>query len=464
MNKLLKLMLVFCLIFSCTQETDEQQNPGEPEVRIAQNQFDTSHLGVYKGLFATNDGMIRGTVEVTLTPSNQGIAKITLSSGEQFELKSSRVKLTVDNKVSNLRFSSEGLNAINVNLEFSVNADGSQPAISNVAFDNQASDILIAKNLSRAPLAPITGTYVRTAGSGGFPNTARTWNIMSIGEGAGQTFALQIAFGGRVYNSPAANNTQTNCSDGAGLTSCDVDGTASILGYDVLFSGTHAYSLGSTQSCSSVSGTWVAPEFGNSSGTFASDVDAADCVVEGSDNEVVIGTQTWMLTNLDVETYRNGDPIPQVQNPNEWSFLSTGAWCYYNNDSANGVISGKLYNWYAVNDSRGLAPLGWHVPSTTEWNTLASSLGGNSVAGGKMKSVNGWALPNNGATNESGFTALPGGIRTEDGVFTALSTYANFFPSNVSGYAALRNNTVNLEVGNFSGFSNFGYSVRCIKD
>jgi len=140
---------------------------------------------------------------------------------------------------------------------------------------------------------------------------------------------------------------------------------------------------------------------------------------------VTIGTQVWMSKNLDVTTYRDGTPIPQVTDPTEWANLTTGAWCYYNNDPANGAIYGKLYNWYAVagiydvaslNDPtlrKQFAPIGWHVPNGDEWWTLTSLLGGQSVAGGKMKEIgtNHWNSPNIGATNESGFTALPSGNR-----------------------------------------------------
>jgi uncharacterized protein (TIGR02145 family) len=136
---------------------------------------------------------------------------------------------------------------------------------------------------------------------------------------------------------------------------------------------------------------------------------------------VTIGTQVWCSTNLDVTTYRDGTPIPQVTDPTQWTNLTTGAWCYYNNDPANGAIYGKLYNWYVVagihdNDpntpNKILAPIGWHVPSDTEWTILTDYLGGLDVAGGKMKATGTslWQSPNTGATNESGFAALPGGI------------------------------------------------------
>src|ERR1035437_3981549 len=121
---------------------------------------------------------------------------------------------------------------------------------------------------------------------------------------------------------------------------------------------------------------------------------------------VTICSQIWMLKNLDVSTYRNGDAIPQVTDSIQWVNLTTGAWCYYNNNSANGPVYGKLYNWYAVNDPRGLAPVGWHVPSHAEWTELSICLYAISPTGnvgGKMKSTGTieaatglWYAPNTG--------------------------------------------------------------------
>jgi uncharacterized protein (TIGR02145 family) len=135
---------------------------------------------------------------------------------------------------------------------------------------------------------------------------------------------------------------------------------------------------------------------------------------------VTIGTQVWQSVNLEVTSYRDGTPIPQVTDPTAWARLTTGAWCYYNNDPAYGAIYGKLYNWYAVagihdNDpnthNKILAPEGWHIPTDAEWITLSTFLGGESVAGGKMKATGTslWRSPNTGATNSSGFTGLPAG-------------------------------------------------------
>src|SRR5205085_6409714 len=129
---------------------------------------------------------------------------------------------------------------------------------------------------------------------------------------------------------------------------------------------------------------------------------------------------------LSVSTYLNGDTIPSITDPTIWASLTTGAYCYYNNDSTTYAATyGKLYNWYAVNDPRGLAPLGWHIPSDAEWTTLENCLGGSSVAGGAMKEtgITYWLSPNTSATNSSGFTGLPGGYRNpSDGSFYLISS------------------------------------------
>ncbi|MBL0358943.1 MAG: proprotein convertase P-domain-containing protein [Chitinophagaceae bacterium] len=139
---------------------------------------------------------------------------------------------------------------------------------------------------------------------------------------------------------------------------------------------------------------------------------------------VTIGDQVWMAKNLEVTNYRNGDPIPQVTDPTQWASLTSGAWCWYNNDSVLGAIYGKIYNFYAVTDPRGLAPAGWHIPTMQEWYNPEYYLGGDGVTGGKLKSVNYWNSPNGGGTNSSGFTALPGGYRFDNGGFGGMGQKA----------------------------------------
>jgi uncharacterized protein (TIGR02145 family) len=184
---------------------------------------------------------------------------------------------------------------------------------------------------------------------------------------------------------------------------------------------------------------------------------------------IQIGTQKWMSKNLDVAFYRNGDPIPQVTDPAAWAGLTTGAWCYYNNDPIQGNKYGKLYNWYAVNDPRGLAPQGWHIPSDAEWTTLEITLGGSSVAGGKMKEPGtlNWATPNTGADNSSGFAGLPGGFRYDDGTFSSANSTGvwwsatEFSPTGAwDRFLFLLFRTVDRANNN----KRYAFSVRCLRD
>ncbi len=184
---------------------------------------------------------------------------------------------------------------------------------------------------------------------------------------------------------------------------------------------------------------------------------------------VTIGSQKWTQTNLDVTHYRNGDIIPQVTDLAQWESLTTGAWCYYNNDPLNNTIYGKLYNWYAVNDPRGLAPIGYHIPSDSEWATLITYLGGEQVAGGKLKTTGTslWQSPNTGATNTTNFTALPGGYRIVNGTFNYIGKTGCWWSStevnatNAWTYDLFNNSSICYR-DNLNKPS--GFSVRCIKD
>jgi uncharacterized protein (TIGR02145 family) len=184
---------------------------------------------------------------------------------------------------------------------------------------------------------------------------------------------------------------------------------------------------------------------------------------------IQIGTQKWMSKNLDVAFYRNGDPIPQVSDSTAWVGLTTGAWCYYNNDPKQGNKYGKLYNWYAVNDPRGLAPQGWHIPSEAEWATLETTLGGDALAGGKMKEPGtlNWTTPNTGAENSSGFAGLPGANRSFNGVFNLVGTNGNWWSSTeLNSTSAWYRYLVFLGGNLYRSFNikQSGFSVRCIRD
>jgi uncharacterized protein (TIGR02145 family) len=197
--------------------------------------------------------------------------------------------------------------------------------------------------------------------------------------------------------------------------------------------------------------------------------------VTTSSKSVKIGREEWMSENLDVDRFRNGDIIPEVKSKEDWVKAAedkTPAWCYYENNSENGSVYGRLYNWYAVNDPRGLAPKGWHIPSKNEWEAMFESLGGSKVAGEKMKEMNSW-FADVKADGNCGFNALPGGFRYIDGTFDYMgkekSSYfcATFWASDdmeaaKGWYIFLSNGNENAGGGNASKVD--GVSVRCIKD
>lgn len=186
-------------------------------------------------------------------------------------------------------------------------------------------------------------------------------------------------------------------------------------------------------------------------------------------NTKQIGSQVWIAANLNVSHFRNGDTIPEVRGDDEWEKAGNegrAAWCYYNNDPAMGAIYGKLYNWYAVNDSRGLAPAGWHVPSKLEWVALTDHLGYDK-AGGSMKTTTLWNSPNTGATNSCGFAGLPGGCRIDVGRFLNNGDVGYWWSSSESSSqsAWYRSLDTNMDELDKNGSNNGrGYSVRCVRD
>ena len=179
-------------------------------------------------------------------------------------------------------------------------------------------------------------------------------------------------------------------------------------------------------------------------------------------NEIKIGVQTWSSKNLEVTKYRNDDAIPQVQDKNAWANLRAGAWCYYENDATNGTTYGKLYNWYAVNDPRGLAPKGYHIPTDAEWTILTDNLGDE--AGTKMKSSSDWDDDGHG-TNTTGFTGLPGGCRLDNGDFKHIGAYAIWWTSSEHSASSAWYRYFYSIVSNVDrngSDKRVGFSVRCL--
>lgn len=191
---------------------------------------------------------------------------------------------------------------------------------------------------------------------------------------------------------------------------------------------------------------------------------------------VKIDNQWWMAENLKVTHYRNGDAIPYIPDSTEWGGLNSGAYCVNDNNSDNIAVYGRLYNWYAVNDSRQLAPLGWHVPTDDEWQTLVDFLGGRWFAGGKMKEAGTthWESQsqNRDVTNESGFSALPGGSRyttypyNDFWRYSGIGAYAYFWSATEasSAYAYYRFIGSEESISRDYSHKRLGLSIRCVRD
>jgi len=187
-------------------------------------------------------------------------------------------------------------------------------------------------------------------------------------------------------------------------------------------------------------------------------------------NTIMIGDQEWMVENLKVTRYRNGDNIATGHSDSNWTQLSTGAYAIYNDNTSNEVETyGVLYNWAAIENISNIAPVGWHVPTDAEWRLLVNNLGGVSIAGGKLKETgtDHWNSPNAGATNESGFTALPGGTRIATGNYSGINLDGYFWSSTEQGenYAWYRNliSQQGLVTVDYVD-KRYGFSVRCVKD
>ena len=184
-------------------------------------------------------------------------------------------------------------------------------------------------------------------------------------------------------------------------------------------------------------------------------------------NTAQIGNQCWLKENLNTTKYRDGSAIPNVTEHDEWKYLTTGAYCNHNNDTNISLTYGRLYNWYTV-VTRYLCPSGWHVPGSPEWKALTDYLGGEYVAGGKLREIGTthWHIPNTGATNESGFTALPGSYRSPHGAFGPIGGSGGWWSRTMSGdpqamVQGVYNNT------NWASYhiqdKKSGWSVRCLR-
>jgi uncharacterized protein (TIGR02145 family) len=210
---------------------------------------------------------------------------------------------------------------------------------------------------------------------------------------------------------------------------------------------------------------------------FAQDVKTINDRDGNTYKTVKIGNQIWMVENLKTTKFKDGTPIPLVTDNKAWNNRSSPGYCWYNNDtSINRKMYGALYNWFTV-ATGNLCPAGWHVPGDAEWNTLTDSLlGGTRVAGGKLKEAgtSHWNKPNTGATNETGFAALPGGYRLNNGIFCDILNYG-FWWSSSEFFWNITDYFTEYGWGRYMGYylgdvyryyfiKKYGFSVRCLKD
>lgn len=293
----------------------------------------------------------------------------------------------------------------------------------------------------------------------------------------------------------STTSTSTTCPplicsfDGTGVSSCSFTGTvhkvttipasstttttsSTSTPTSTTTSSSSTSTTSSTSSTSTTSTTSTSSTSTSSTTTTTTTNPCPNCI---SGTEIPIGTQTWTKCNLDVTTYRDLTPIPQATSDADWANKGSsgiGAWCYYGENTANGPIYGKLYNWYAVNNTvnGGLAPLGYHIPTDSEWTALTDYLGGESLAGGKMKEAGfcHWQSPNTAATNSSGFTGLPGGDRDTGGTFFGIGCHGFWWSTSEDEetgevwYRYLRcDQSIAIRAAQNKAV---GYSVRLIKD
>lgn len=255
-------------------------------------------------------------------------------------------------------------------------------------------------------------------------------------------------------STPTISNSKTTDGTGTGSFTSNLTGLAANTTYYV-----RAYATNSEGT-----GYGSAVSFTTQQAITVTDIDG------NTYHAVTIGSQIWMVENLKVTKYRDGTPIPNVSDDASWTALTTGAYCNLTSPYGNSTTYGKLYNWYAVSDAHNICPVGWHVPSDAEWTQLTDYLGGETVAGGKLKETGTthWESPNTGATNVTGFSALPGGQRAVAGGFYFVKTYGYWWTTSDPGlpyHAYYRS----MALDNASVYRNYdtkkmGFYVRCVKD
>lgn len=447
MKKNLTLLIVIALVYSCSTSNDGNGNSTNTVVPIAPSNL---------------TGTVASTTQIDLTWTDNS----TNETGFKIERKTvTGVYAVVGTTATDINtFNDTGLNPSTsyIYRVYSNNAVGNSLTYSN-EFTLTTSSVINLPTLTTTALSLITSSSAVSGGTissdGGAPITARgvCWSTS-----ANPTISLP---------------TKTNDGTGTGVYTSNITGLAANTTYYV-----RAFSTNN-----------VGTAYGNEISITTSQINITGPMLTDVDGNIYQSVtncnQTWTQRNLNVSKYNDGTPIPEVTDPTQWANLTTGAWCYYNNNPANGASYGKLYNWYAVmgiydaasstNPSlrKKLAPSNWHIPTDSEWIQFTDCLGGESIAGGKIKSIGTtqagtglWREPNTGATNESGFSGFPGGMRSSN--FNALA----FFSIGMNGFfwTAEETNATeamvrilywdNFEVVRIPVDKKFGYSVRCVKN
>ncbi|MEI6752953.1 MAG: FISUMP domain-containing protein [Paludibacter sp.] len=346
---------------------------------------------------------------------------------------------------------SSSLSALNLNQNYYVRAYATNSV--GTAYGNEVMFMAQAIPPSQPITNAISAITSSTASGGG--SFTMNGNIVSI---MGQGICWSTS------PNPTITDSKTSDVASSGTFTSSMTGLTAGTTYYV-----RAY-ISSYVTWTGTSGSWNPITYGNEVSFTVAASQPANTVTDIDGNvyhTVIIGTQTWMVENLKTTKYRNGDAIPSPVG--DWSALTSGAQAAYNNDAANATKFGLLYNWYAVADTRNITPTGWHVPTDVEWTTLTTYLGGEVVAGGKLKEIGtlNWTFPNTGATNETGFYALPGGDRFYDGTFFGIGYYGYWWSASESStsYAWINAMYANYSFASkSSNVKQIGYSVRCIKD
>ncbi len=308
------------------------------------------------------------------------------------------------------------------------------------SYGNEVSFTALA-NLPTATTTSATSITATTATSGG--------NVTA--DGGGAVTARGVCWSTNA--NPTTANSKTSDGTGTGSFTSSITGLIPNTTYNIRAYATNSVgtAYGSNLSFTTTAG----------SGSTITDIDG------NTYSSVTIGTQVWMDSNLKTTRFNDGTAIPLVTDNSTWTWTSTPGYCWYNNAAANKNTYGALYNWYTVS-TLILCPTGWHVPSDAEWTTLTTYLGGESLAGGDLKETGTthWLSPNTGATNASGFTAVPGGSRNNNGSFLYVGIGGYWWTSSEYGsyswYRSILNDKSNVN-RNYN-YRRYGFSVRCLKD